>query len=76
MEQLFSRLACVAESAAILRPIVAAGQQYGYRNNMQFSYGADAINRPVLGLKPSGHFDEVLDVPSCPLQSQVPLQKH
>jgi len=67
--QLFSRLACVPDARRVVRPIVAADLLYSYRNNMQFAFGP--LGQPALGLKRSGRQDDVVDVATCPLQSDV-----
>jgi 23S rRNA (uracil1939-C5)-methyltransferase len=64
-----------------IRPIIPAGEQYFYRNKMEFSFGnrrwltageIEHRDNPgsmnALGLHPPGAFDKVLDIKKCWLQ--------
>jgi len=52
-----------------LRPIVAAPEQYGYRNKMEFTV-AGAPGEPVIGLHEAERYDSVLDIDRCLLQGE------
>ncbi len=41
-----------------------------YRNKMEFSFGSDKENRPVLGLHVQGRYDLVFNLDKCYLQSE------
>jgi 23S rRNA (uracil1939-C5)-methyltransferase len=51
-----------------LRPIMAAVEEYGYRNKMEFTVAPSAAG-PALGLHEADRYDVVLDVDRCLLQS-------
>jgi 23S rRNA (uracil1939-C5)-methyltransferase len=62
------RLAGVAEPP--LEPIVPAGEQFGYRNKMEYSF-TQLPDGPTLGLHKAGRWDEVLEVERCWLASEL-----
>ena len=50
-----------------MRPILAAPDQYGYRNKMEFTVAPG----PTLGLHQADRYDVVLDIERCLLQSDI-----
>ncbi|MEK7387595.1 MAG: 23S rRNA (uracil(1939)-C(5))-methyltransferase RlmD [candidate division NC10 bacterium] len=50
-----------------MRPILAAPDQYGYRNKMEFTVALG----PVIGLHQADRYDVVLDIERCLLQSDT-----
>ena len=55
---------------AVVRPILAAPEPYGYRNKMEFTVtGTDGA--PVIGLHQAERYDAVLDIERCLLQSET-----
>ncbi len=50
-----------------MRPILAAPDQYGYRNKMEFTVALG----PVIGLHQADRYDVVLDIERCWLQSDT-----
>jgi hypothetical protein len=83
--QLLRRVGKVEHAEALVQPIVPAPAGFGYRNKMDFAYGpgpsrasstststsAPASGSAVLGLKRHGSHDDIVDVASCPLQSDA-----
>jgi len=53
-----------------LQPIRGMDDPWRYRNKMEFSFGADADGRLVLGLHKRGSWREVVDVVDCLLASE------
>ena len=53
-----------------VEPIVAAVEQWRYRNKLEYSFGADtAQEAPALGFHARGRWDTVVDVDDCHLAS-------
>lgn len=72
---------------ALVRPTIGSEQIYYYRNKMEFSFSAQRWLTPdeiasettfdrdfALGLHVPGHFDRVLDLQVCYLQSELSVQ--
>ncbi len=72
---------------AIMRPTIGSEQIFYYRNKMEFSFSAQRWLTPdeiaseatydrdfALGLHVPGHFDKVLDLQVCYLQSELSVQ--
>jgi len=58
------------DEAVEVEPIVAAVEQWRYRNKLEYSFGADtALDAPALGFHARGRWDEVVDVDDCHLAS-------
>jgi 23S rRNA (uracil1939-C5)-methyltransferase len=53
-----------------LEPIVAAEQQWRYRNKLEYSFGDDNGD-PILGFHARGRWDLVVDVDDCHLASEA-----
>ena len=53
-----------------LEPIVAAEQQWRYRNKLEYSFGDDG-GEPILGFHARGRWDLVVDVDDCHLASEA-----
>ena len=53
-----------------LEPIVAAEQQWRYRNKLEFSFGADAAGALVCGFHAPGQFNQIVPIGDCLLQSE------
>ena len=53
-----------------LEPIVAAEQQWRYRNKLEYSFGDDD-GEPILGFHAPGRWDLVVDVDDCHLASEA-----
>ena len=53
-----------------LEPIVAAEQQWRYRNKLEYSFGDDD-GEPILGFHARGRWDLVVDVDDCHLASEA-----
>jgi 23S rRNA (uracil1939-C5)-methyltransferase len=53
-----------------LEPIVAADQQWRYRNKLEYSFGDDGGD-PILGFHARGRWDLVVDVDDCHLASEA-----
>ncbi|HEV7616191.1 MAG TPA: 23S rRNA (uracil(1939)-C(5))-methyltransferase RlmD [Solirubrobacterales bacterium] len=51
-----------------LEPIVAAEEQWRYRNKLEYSFGEDG-DQPILGFHARGRWDLVVDVDDCHLAS-------
>ncbi len=62
------RIAGIAEPP--LEPIVAAEEQFHYRNKMEYSF-APSDEGPVLGLHRAGRWDEVLEIEQCWLTTEL-----
>ncbi|CAA6666120.1 unnamed protein product [Spirodela intermedia] len=74
-----------SEFATLFRPIVPCNLHYHYRNKMEFSFGSQKwlprdqlssrsnpdVDEYALGLHAPGHFDKVLHVEKCLLQSEA-----
>src|SRR3954447_13359548 len=52
-----------------LEPIVPAVEQWGYRNKLQYSFGA-SDGEPVLGFHRRGSWSEIVDAAGCLLASE------
>jgi 23S rRNA (uracil1939-C5)-methyltransferase len=52
-----------------LEPIVAADEQWRYRNKLEYSFG-DRDGDPILGFHARGRWDLVVDVDDCQLASE------
>ncbi len=52
-----------------LQDIVAAGEQWRYRNKLEYSFGEDAEGRLVCGFHAPGRFDEIVAMEDCLLAS-------
>jgi len=63
-----ARIAGVAEPP--LEPIVGAGERFGYRNKMEYSF-TQAEGGPALGLHRAGRWDEVLELERCWLATDL-----
>ena len=64
-------MARVAGSMPPVEPILASPAAFGYRNKMEFSFGADGAGELVLGLHRRGRYRAVVDVENCQLQSDA-----
>jgi 23S rRNA (uracil1939-C5)-methyltransferase len=57
-----------------IEPIVAAGEQWRYRNKLEYSFGSppevDPEVDPVLGFHARGRWDRIIDVEDCRLASE------
>jgi 23S rRNA (uracil1939-C5)-methyltransferase len=53
-----------------LEPIVAADEQWRYRNKLEYSFG-DRDGDPILGFHARGRWDLVVDVDDCHLASEA-----
>jgi 23S rRNA (uracil1939-C5)-methyltransferase len=53
-----------------LEPVRGMDDPWRYRNKMEFSFGADADGRLVLGLHKRGSWREIVDVVDCVLASE------
>ncbi|MCO5316315.1 MAG: 23S rRNA (uracil(1939)-C(5))-methyltransferase RlmD [Solirubrobacterales bacterium] len=53
-----------------LDPIVPALEQWRYRNKVEYSFG-EQDGELVLGFRPRGRWDEVLDIEDCRLSSEA-----
>jgi 23S rRNA (uracil1939-C5)-methyltransferase len=53
-----------------LEPILAAQQQWRYRNKLEYSFGADASGRLICGFHVPGRWDEIVEVSDCLLASE------
>ncbi|HZO07698.1 MAG TPA: 23S rRNA (uracil(1939)-C(5))-methyltransferase RlmD [Solirubrobacterales bacterium] len=54
-----------------LEPIVAAEQQWRYRNKLEYSFGEDDEGEPTLGFHARGRWDLIVNVDDCHLASAV-----
>ncbi len=54
-----------------LEPIVAAVQEWRYRNKLEYSFGSDASGRLVCGFHASGRWEEIVEVRDCLLASEA-----
>ncbi|MET0818705.1 MAG: TRAM domain-containing protein, partial [Solirubrobacteraceae bacterium] len=57
----------------VLEPIVAAAEQWRYRNKVEFSFGTDSDAHPpalVCGFHAPGSWEEIVDVDDCLLVSE------
>lgn len=52
-----------------LEEIVPAGEQWRYRNKLEYSFGADEEGEPTLGFHARGRWDLIVDVEDCHLAS-------
>ena len=52
-------------------PILASHSDLFYRNKMEFSFGLDRNGQRQLGLHVRGRYNQVFDVVSCKLQSEI-----
>ena len=52
-----------------LEPILAAVQQWRYRNKLEYSFGADASGRLICGFHAPGRWEEIVEVSDCLLAS-------
>jgi len=52
-----------------LEPIVAAEEQWRYRNKLEYSFGEDDEGEPTLGFHARGRWDLIVDVEDCHLAS-------
>jgi 23S rRNA (uracil1939-C5)-methyltransferase len=52
-----------------LEPIVAAVEQWRYRNKLEYSFGTDGDGRLVCGFHAPGRWDEIIEVTDCLLAS-------
>jgi 23S rRNA (uracil1939-C5)-methyltransferase len=55
----------------VLEPIVAAGEQWRYRNKLEYSFGTDAGGRLICGFHAPGRWHEIVEVGDCLLASQA-----
>jgi 23S rRNA (uracil1939-C5)-methyltransferase len=74
VEDSLRRIAGIAEPP--LEPIVAAEEQFGYRNKMEYSFAPgtsspDTTGGPELGLHRAGRWDEVLGIEHCWLTTDL-----
>jgi len=53
-----------------LQPIEPAGEQWRYRNKLEYSFGEDDGGELVLGFHARGRWDRVVDVQDCMLASE------
>ena len=54
-----------------LAPIVAAAEQWRYRNKLEFSFGTNPGGELVCGFHAPGSWEEIVGVEDCLLQSEV-----
>ncbi len=54
-----------------LEPIVAAEEQWRYRNKLEYSFGEDTDGEPTLGFHARGRWDLIVDVDDCHLASEA-----
>lgn len=54
-----------------LEPIVAAEEQWRYRNKLEYSFGEDDEGEPTLGFHARGRWDLIVDVDDCHLASEA-----
>jgi 23S rRNA (uracil1939-C5)-methyltransferase len=54
-----------------LEPMVAAEQQWRYRNKLEYSFGEGEDGEPILGFHARGRWDLVVDVDDCHLASEA-----
>lgn len=54
-------------------PIIGADEQWRYRNKVEYSFG-EQDGELVLGFRPQGRWDEVLDIEDCHLSSEATNQ--
>jgi 23S rRNA (uracil1939-C5)-methyltransferase len=54
-----------------LEPIESAGEQWRYRNKLEYSFGEDAEGEPILGFHARGRWDLIVDVEDCLLASEA-----
>jgi 23S rRNA (uracil1939-C5)-methyltransferase len=54
-----------------LEEMVAAEQQWRYRNKLEYSFGEGEGGEPILGFHARGRWDLVVDVDDCHLASEV-----
>jgi len=54
-----------------LEPIVAAVEQWRYRNKLEYSFGADDTGRLVCGFHAPGRWDQIIEVRDCLLASEA-----
>ena len=53
-----------------LEPIVAADEQWRYRNKVEFSFGTGEEGELVCGFHPPGRWNDILDMTDCKLVSE------
>jgi 23S rRNA (uracil1939-C5)-methyltransferase len=53
-----------------LEPIIAAREQWRYRNKLEYSFGSDADGRLICGFHVPGRWDEIVEVTDCLLASE------
>jgi 23S rRNA (uracil1939-C5)-methyltransferase len=53
-----------------LEPIEPAGEQWRYRNKLEYSFGPSETGAPALGFHARGRWDRVVDVEDCRLASE------
>ncbi len=68
VEDSLRRIAGIAEP--LLEPIVGAEEIFGYRNKMEYSF-APSPDGPVLGLHRAGRWDQVLELDTCHLTTDL-----
>ena len=68
VEDSLRRIGAIAEPP--LEPIVPAGELFGYRNKMEYSF-APGADGPLLGLHRAGRWDEVLGIERCYLTTEL-----
>jgi 23S rRNA (uracil1939-C5)-methyltransferase len=54
-----------------LEPIIPAGEQWRYRNKLEYSFGTDDSGRLVCGFHAPGRWDQILEVRDCLLASEA-----
>jgi 23S rRNA (uracil1939-C5)-methyltransferase len=54
-----------------LEPIVAAVQEWRYRNKLEYSFGHDPSGRLVCGFHAPGRWNEIVEVTDCMLASEA-----
>jgi 23S rRNA (uracil1939-C5)-methyltransferase len=53
-----------------LQPIIAAREQWRYRNKLEYSFGSDSDGRLICGFHVPGRWDEIVEVSDCLLASE------
>jgi 23S rRNA (uracil1939-C5)-methyltransferase len=56
--------------ATTLEPIVAAVDQWRYRNKLEYSFGSDESGRLICGFHEPGRWDRIVEVRDCLLASE------
>jgi len=54
-----------------LEPIVAAVQQWRYRNKLEYSFGTDEAGRLVCGFHAPGRWEQIVELTDCLLASEA-----